>query len=67
MKIYFSYRDLRAEGIPYSRQHLARLVRQGKLSRPLQRAPGCRHLFTEQHKAELLGLLSARKPEAASA
>jgi hypothetical protein len=55
MQRFYSSNDIRALGFKYSRQHLDRLEAEGRISPAIQRAPGCRKHYTEQHIRELSG------------
>jgi len=62
--MYHHLKDLQREKIAPSDTHVRRLVREGKISPPLQRTPGGKRIWTDDHVAEFLGL---KKPEAAGA
>jgi len=62
--MFYSLKQLQREGVAPSDTHTRRLVKEGKVSPPLQRGPGCKRLYTDDHRAEFLGL---KKPEAAGA
>jgi len=55
MDRFYTYSDLKAYGVPYSRQHIRRLEKEGKIPPMHRRAPGCKPLFTDKHVAALTG------------
>jgi len=61
---YHRLKDLQQRNIAPSDTHTRRLVKAGKVSPPLQRVPGGKRVWTDDHVAEFLGL---KKPEAAGA
>jgi|GraSoiStandDraft_39_1057311.scaffolds.fasta_scaffold242631_2 hypothetical protein len=61
---YHRLKDLQQRHIAPSDTHTRRLVKEGKISPPLQRVPGGKRIWTDDHVAEFLGL---QKPKAATA
>jgi hypothetical protein len=61
---YHLLKDLQREKIAPSDSHVRRLVKAGMVSPPLQRVPGAKRIWTDDHVAEFLGL---KKPETAKA
>jgi hypothetical protein len=56
---YYTWRDLPELGIRYSKQHIRRLEKQGKIPPLLRRAPGCANYLTDRHIEALTGLREA--------
>jgi hypothetical protein len=62
--MYYSLRQLQKEGIAPSDTSVRRYIKEGKISKPFQMAPGGMRRFSDDHRAEFLGL---QKPKAATA
>lgn len=55
------FEDLRDKGIPYTRQHIHRLIRQGKFPPPLKLVDGGNNSWTEAEIDQYLeGRIAAR-------
>ena len=62
--MFYSLRQLQKEGIAPSDTSVRRLVKEGRISPPHQTHPGAKRKFSEDHRAEFLGL---KKPGPAGA
>jgi len=62
--MFYSLRQLQREGIAPSDTSVRRLVKEGRISPPHQTHPGAKRRFSEDHRAEFLGL---QKPKPATA
>jgi len=63
--MYYSLRQLQKEGIAPSDTSVRRYIKEGKISKPFQMAPGGMRRFDENHRNEFLGLAKPKAPATA--